>query len=906
MSDIRVEQGPKGPTVAIQTPDGRWVRLHSSRDPQAEADRLVDGWFADGEPAVLILIGLGLGYVLDAIERRSERTRVLAFEPCVETLAPMRARRDWTPWSAAGRLTLLEGPDFDANPAASAFLGEHPAPIVAHPVIARELPDAVARARAVAEKLLAGAQANATARRQFAGRYLRNTLINVPTIVREADAGRLAGIASGIPTIVVAAGPSLDDNLDDLGRLAGRALIVCVDTALRPLLAAGIRPHLVVGVDPSETNARHLLNPPPVDDVWFVAEGSLDPRVFPSFAGRTFTFKVSNHHPWPWLADHDVARATLRAWGSVLTTAFDLACTMDGDPIVFAGADLAHTKGLLYCRNTAYESDWSHLRTDADRVAEYRDHLSRVGLPVTDLLGGTVVSRPHFVQFRDWIVARAAELAGRAVVNGTGAGILFGPSIAQAALGDLQLPERESVDALIRTRIADAWSEGADERRSIGRAMATSVEGGAELGIPVESWLDFAANADLEPQLSSCVRGAARRLHEPGDSASAAIPTETSGAAVPHGLAVGSRVLVLGTGPSSKALKRRLVGTRSDVHVMGFIDDDENTMKTLDRLPVDSRDRLLAVDYDAVIAPAGETVPPAVASVIGTSAAPVLTCEPGFSAVDTRAPYLWIDEALPRIEIDRPVLLLGKGPGLSKVPYDANRTHFVVSVNQAFARVERADAVFLLDADQLVHILFGPGNWNRWRFLFLPDGIMKQFSNVKDDRVPFGPPEFAGTEPIFTQAWGWDRELPFEVVDRIIDFSWIKDKVVRFALENVYWDPNVHTEWPGIDAEFEAFRPERMTDPLVLKSGCNSAHLALSFLFRKGVTEILTAGLGLEEGYAKDIDAKVTTYARQTRDETPRWLGTLNVMRRLGIRHRRVEDMTDDEVRRVFDAREDG
>jgi len=317
---------------------------------------------------------------------------------------------------------------------------------------------------------------------------------------------------------------------------------------------------------------------------------------------------------------------------------------------------------------------------------------------------------------------------------------------------------------------------------------------------------------------------------------------------------------------------------------------------------VEAVGRLWEADYDAVIRSSDEPVPPTVASVIDRLAMPLLTFGPAYSAVDTAAPYLWLDEVLPRLLIDKPVLLLGKGPGLARVPFHANRTHYVVSVNQAFSRVERADAVFVLDADQLIHILFSPGNWNRWRSIFLPDGIMKQFGNVRNDRLPFGAAEFDGTVPIFTEAWGWDREVPFEDIDRIIDFAWIKDKVVRFRLRNVYWDRFVHTEWPHIDADLDAFRPEHMTEPQVLKSGCNSAHLALSFLHRKGITEILTAGLGFEEGYAPDIDPRVTTYARQTTNETPRWIGTLNVMRRLGIRHRRVEDLSEDELHRTFEG----
>src|SRR5439155_23928291 len=143
---------------------------------------------------------------------------------------------------------------------------------------------------------------------------------------------------------------------------------------VRPLLAAGIPPHVAVAVDPSDLNAQHLRDLPDTRGVWLVAEASVDPTVFPQFARRTFTFRVSNHHPWPWLDEHGLGRGQLQAWGSVLTTAFDLACKAGCNPIVFAGADLAYTGGLLYCRNTVYEPEWSHLATDAERAREFQPY----------------------------------------------------------------------------------------------------------------------------------------------------------------------------------------------------------------------------------------------------------------------------------------------------------------------------------------------------------------------------------------------------------------------------------------------------------------------------------------------------------------------------------------------------
>ena len=52
-----------------------------------------------------------------------------------------------------------------------------------------------------------------------------------------------------ITGIVVAAGPSLNKNIKELKRAKGKAFIIAVDTALKPLLREGIIPDMFFIVD---------------------------------------------------------------------------------------------------------------------------------------------------------------------------------------------------------------------------------------------------------------------------------------------------------------------------------------------------------------------------------------------------------------------------------------------------------------------------------------------------------------------------------------------------------------------------------------------------------------------------------------------------------------------------------
>ena len=495
---------------------GCLIAVHSPRNPLREADAAVSaaldgppspaGFGGAGRGTLLVVIGLGAGYILDVLDTRGWNGRVLAIEPEPSLVPHLRARRDLAPWLDADRLRILTAPDYAGADDCWRWFdesGEAP-PLIVNPAIARIRPEATYGARTLVERLQFNAKANANARRQFGARYLLNTLRNLPALASEGDVATLSGAAAGVPAIVVAAGPSLDGNLEGLRAVRDRAVIIAVDTALRPLLAAGIAPHLVIGVDPGESNVRHLSDLPPCPDTYLVAEASLGPPAVEPFRGRTFLFSVSNHEPWPWLCAHGAGRGGLRAWGSVLTSAFDLALTMGCDPIVFAGADLGFTGHRPYCRGIAFEEDWRRLfEWGVPYEEQWKQQVD--GWPPTEepgIDGSPVRTAPHLVAFRNWLVEQMRREPRRRFVNVTGAGILHGGGIEQWPATRLaaELPAPKTAP---RDLVARAYQP---RENSALLDAATRLQADGE---PIETWTRFADGLTPERILNAMseVRG---------------------------------------------------------------------------------------------------------------------------------------------------------------------------------------------------------------------------------------------------------------------------------------------------------------------------------------------------------------------------------------------------------------
>jgi hypothetical protein len=387
-------------------------------------------------PALLGLLGAGPGYVLDALERHAPDTRVLAIEPSLDDARAFLARRDWSGWRTSGRLVYLVDPDYTGSGDAWRIVPvgqpDHAIRILAGSNL--QLGEGVARATKVLKQVLFDARANADARRRLAPRYLTNVLRNIPAIAAGQNLNTLEGAHKSVPAVIAAAGPSLDAAIPELRGLRDRAVVFACDTALRPLLIGGITPQYVVGIDPSPLNARHFLSLPECSGTQLICDLALDRQATAIFEGRTFWFRVADHHPGPWLASLGLDVEKVDVWGSVLTAAFQAACIAGCDPIVFVGADLSFTGGRSYARATTYELDWGAATgSGAELERVWRGQMGEQVSEVEDLRGMKTQVTPAMLSFRDWLVARARQSARR-VVNATEAGMLFGAGIEQASL----------------------------------------------------------------------------------------------------------------------------------------------------------------------------------------------------------------------------------------------------------------------------------------------------------------------------------------------------------------------------------------------------------------------------------------------------------------------------------------
>jgi hypothetical protein len=205
-----------------------------------------------------------------------------------------------------------------------------------------------------------------------------------------------------VPAVVLAGGPTLDDLLPLLARIAERALLVSVNTPLAACLAAGVHPDVVAVVDPQYWASRYLDWTSGYRG-WLVAEPSTHPRVLRGRPNRVFL--ASSLFPLGERLEEAVGtKGKLGAGGSVSTAAWDLARLMGARPIHAAGLDLSFPGRRTHCRGTFFVEA---RRAAAGRTAPLEAWafaaLHEIGLfPAPAAGGGTVPSDRRMLLYRWW------------------------------------------------------------------------------------------------------------------------------------------------------------------------------------------------------------------------------------------------------------------------------------------------------------------------------------------------------------------------------------------------------------------------------------------------------------------------------------------------------------------------
>lgn len=409
-----VEAASGAKRLMVCTDSGETIPIHNAQDPLAVARKTAENIEIE-QGGVYVLLGMGLGYLpLALCKHLVVNSSLVIFEADPAIFFTAMHHVDLTPLLQSPRVRFLVGPDVGIAGECFQLLvrngGQHVRAIRYEP--AMRLNPALYKEKL--EKELAqythAAHMNVATLNRFGPLFSRSTLEAVPHIISAYGLNQLQGQFSGVPAILVAAGPSLQKNVHYLKEAMGRAVIICGDTVLGYLLARDIKPDFVVSVDSQEMTFSKYHGVDIPDDIGLVFHPGCYEKIFKQFPGPKFA-SATTMPTYHWLQHCWAEKGSVDGENQCqMHMGFSLAAWMGCDPIVIIGQDLCFTDERMHVKGGSYLTEES----EAEHV--------QIGTPTVDIFEQPVKTSFAFMSYRSTFERKVKNFSGTAI-NATEGGL---------------------------------------------------------------------------------------------------------------------------------------------------------------------------------------------------------------------------------------------------------------------------------------------------------------------------------------------------------------------------------------------------------------------------------------------------------------------------------------------------
>ncbi len=359
--------------------------FHSNNNPMLEGMLFADQYYSIDNDSYIVF-GLGLGYHIKALLDLDDGITINIIEPDINVICTALYWMDLS-WIYSNPRVHL---NYDPNYTKLSKLLDANFQLIIHNPSLRHISNPEAKVQ------LENFFIRDSGKRNMKIQFQNNYRDNVRNCIRYVD--EIENQIKGKNAIIVAAGPSLDKNVELLRNKPDNTVIVAVGTVFSKLISIDILPDYVIFLDAQPRMYQQIRG----------LENCKVPIICASTACKTIAQKYQGEKylicQYGYSRAEEYAKAKgyqlYQTGGSVTTIALDMCIRLGCQEIAFVGLDLAYTGNQSHASHTA---DY-HISDEDDKIA-----IPAIG-------GGTVLSSRLFVIYREWIERRIAEERGKLTV----------------------------------------------------------------------------------------------------------------------------------------------------------------------------------------------------------------------------------------------------------------------------------------------------------------------------------------------------------------------------------------------------------------------------------------------------------------------------------------------------------
>lgn len=431
--EIKVEVTPSNEWTISVTSELGWNLIHSKYNPGKEALKFIESLEDIGDRHVLFY-GVGFGYHIDYLLQRYPKMEFSIYEPnphIFNALLTLRKLDEWSPKKSLKNV-MVQISEEECIQYLSSFTSylDQEVYIVILPSYERIFFEQTKRFIETFRNVVFRKKDYIISGKIFAKRMAINGILNIPKIMETPNIleGH-NGMFVGKPAVLVAAGPSLNDEYENLRNIKenGLAYIFAVGSAVNALLAQGIIPDGVFSYDGSIMNTQVFQkiiedNLYQIPLVFGSTIGFETPQKYP---GKMANFIVRDDYIIDtFLTRKDAGNYTyINRFGSIATLTLQVLLKVGFSPVVLIGqnfgyrADQIYAKGIQYISSDLVEEQKKQAVTTMDvygnEILCSRVHL-KMKTEMEDLIkqtnatnvinttkGGAKIEGAHFIELKE-------------------------------------------------------------------------------------------------------------------------------------------------------------------------------------------------------------------------------------------------------------------------------------------------------------------------------------------------------------------------------------------------------------------------------------------------------------------------------------------------------------------------
>lgn len=323
------------------------IALHCNNNPQQEAMEEFSKIKSPDHKNIIIIAGLGLGYLLKRVYI-SSKSKIVVYEPEKNISDFTMAAVDLKEELESSRVFITATMEELNNTLANIYGFNDNISVLKLKSSDLLYPDLINNLLFELPAIKSSLQSNFTTLFDKSWVWFQNALFKFREDNTALTLNILEDKFKEKAALIVSAGPSLDKNIETIRQNRGNFIIFCVNVAYKKLVSAGIIPdftfyidsgnylYTIKDYDHSKTNIiTHSV-------AYFKVLDELKPN-------KIFTFYCKNDLFSRWIASiTGFSLENYETKGSVSHLALLAACNMGCNPIILTGQDLAYTDGKYY------------------------------------------------------------------------------------------------------------------------------------------------------------------------------------------------------------------------------------------------------------------------------------------------------------------------------------------------------------------------------------------------------------------------------------------------------------------------------------------------------------------------------------------------------------------------------